>query len=88
MSGAVNDQTDLSRYEKNDVIKIQAIIRGCLCRARVSKIVQKLIDEILLRMEMISKKKGGQRKQVRNQKWRCTCNQCVRHPYKNNYGYR
>lgn len=55
----MNDQTDLSRYEKNDVIKIQAIIRGCLCRARVSKIVQKLIDEILLRMEMISKKKEG-----------------------------
>lgn len=59
MSGAVNDQTDLSRYEKNDVIKIQAIIRGCLCRARVSKIVQKLIDEILLRSEMSSKAKEG-----------------------------
>lgn len=31
----------------NDVIKIQAFVRGCLCRARVSVMVQKLIDEIL-----------------------------------------
>jgi len=59
MSGAVNDQTDLSPYEKNDVIKIQAIIRGCLCRDRVNKKVQKLIDEILLRREMSSKAKEG-----------------------------
>jgi len=53
MKGAVNDNNiDSSQYEKNetDIIKIQAFVRGCLCRVRVSKMVQKMIDEIVLGM--------------------------------------
>jgi hypothetical protein len=40
---------DSSQYEKNetDIIKIQAFFRGCLGRAGVSKMVQKMIDEIV-----------------------------------------
>jgi len=44
------DRTFLSQfYDEANVVKIQAFIRGCFCRARVLKMVQKLIDGILLR---------------------------------------
>ena len=34
-------------YETKDVIKVQAFIRGALCRARVSAMVEKMIEEML-----------------------------------------
>eukprot|EP00535_Pseudo-nitzschia_heimii_P008311 CAMPEP_0197190874 /NCGR_PEP_ID=MMETSP1423-20130617/22414_1 /TAXON_ID=476441 /ORGANISM="Pseudo-nitzschia heimii, Strain UNC1101" /LENGTH=309 /DNA_ID=CAMNT_0042643351 /DNA_START=73 /DNA_END=999 /DNA_ORIENTATION=- len=41
---------DYSRYQTNDIIKLQAFVRGSLCRDRVVKMVEKLIDEILTRL--------------------------------------
>ena len=50
MNGMAKDRTFLSQfYDEANVVKIQAFIRGCFCRARVLKMVQKLIDGILLR---------------------------------------
>jgi len=53
MNGTAKNRTDTSHYEKNknDIIKIQAFVRSCFCRARVSDMVQKLIDEILIKRE-------------------------------------
>lgn len=41
---------DSSRYQTNDIIKVQAFVRGYLCRERVVKMVEKRIDEILMRL--------------------------------------
>jgi hypothetical protein len=49
MIGSVKNKVESHKYQMNDVIKIQAFVRGCLCRARVGVMVQKLIDEILSR---------------------------------------
>ena len=39
---------DYTRYDTNDIIKVQAFVRGCLCRDRVVKMVEKWIDEMKL----------------------------------------
>jgi len=59
VNGVVKDQIDFSRYEKNDIIKIQAFVRGSLCRARVLEMVQQKIDEILLRLGRSTKPKDN-----------------------------
>lgn len=60
MNWIAKDQIDFSRYEKNDIIKVQAFVRGSLCRARVLEMVQKMIDEILLRMGRSTKAKDDE----------------------------
>lgn len=38
--------SDMKAHE-GEIVKIQAFVRGCLCRARVTKMVTRLIDEML-----------------------------------------
>jgi len=45
MNGVLLSSQDM----KDGIVKIQSFIRGCLCRARVSKMVQDLIDDMLLK---------------------------------------
>jgi len=53
---------DYSRFQTNDIIKIQAFVRGTVCRLRVEKMVEKLIDESLKRLgrpKMMRKGRGS-----------------------------
>lgn len=56
MTTLKDNNIDSSQYEKNetDIINIQAFCRGCLGRAGVSKMVQKMIDDIVSRRRMAS----------------------------------
>mmetsp|Transcript_7105 Transcript_7105/g.17332 ORF Transcript_7105/g.17332 Transcript_7105/m.17332 type:complete len:424 (-) Transcript_7105:2226-3497(-) len=46
-------------YDDKVVVKVQAFVRGCLCRARVSKMVQKMIEELLAKKRPVAKKEGS-----------------------------
>lgn len=56
MTTLKDNNIDSSQYEKNEteIIKIQGFCRGCLGRAGVSKMVQKMIDDIVSRRRMAS----------------------------------
>jgi len=56
MTTLKDNNIDSSQYEKNetDIINIQAFCRGCLGRAGVSKMVQKMIDDIVSRRRKAS----------------------------------
>jgi len=47
----MTDQRDSSYLQDEKAIVIQSFLRGALCRERVNRIVQKLIDDILLKRE-------------------------------------
>ena len=47
MKDAMTDQVSYDP-EYDNIVKIQSFVRGSLCRAKVSEMVKRLIDDILL----------------------------------------